>query len=336
MARFAKYYSRFKHDAFPTLEWNNRQQHLALLLESDESIAFTCKGKHDASIKHFNHRVYHLGANPDITVMQIANSIDIPLEQHYEPAIAHDEPSCFVIIDNRQGLRTVAIQKKRKAFSGTNQVASILSTSLSKQLYNDHCYCVEILPEYLPEDLFSAWQRLQEHASCLIFDQPEMPQPEIIKRINELRNMPLLDIPYLDDSLLGAVLAEDLAMKQAGYRNQRIILPQEAKVSLSVDTTSPIMRTMLTLSHATNTPVVLKTKDGASYRCLIDGDTENTDKVMCYEFDDTLLSQLFTRRGKDGEPLAAAQIDKIEASVIELMNQMKHPADPEEEKEDAA
>lgn len=334
MARFAKYYSRFKHDAFPTLEWCNRQQHLALLLESDESIMFTSKDKHDASIKHFNHRVYHLGANPDITVMQIANSIDIPLEQHYEPAIAHDEPSCFVIIDNRSGLRTVAIQKKRKAFSGTNQVASILSTSLSKQLYNDHCYCVEILPEYLPDDLFSAWSRMQEHTTSLVFDQPDMEIDEIIQKVNEMKK---LGKPYYsNDSLMASVLEQDLAMKQAGYRNQRIILPQEAKVSLSVDTTSPIMRTMLTLSHATNTPVVLKTKDGATFRCLIDGDSENTDKVMCYDFDDALLSQLFTRRGKDGEPLAAAQIDKIEAGIIELMNQMKHPADPEEEKEDAA
>jgi len=45
---------------------------------------------------------------------------------HAFEEMVKDEPSCFVIIDNRDNMRTVAIQKRKKAFGNPGQVAKIL------------------------------------------------------------------------------------------------------------------------------------------------------------------------------------------------------------------
>lgn len=319
MAKFAKYYIRYILDAFEPHQWEKRQQHLAALFKSDESIIFsTTQGEVQ---KVFNHRVYHLAVNPSIVVMQIANCIDIPIEKHYEQETTRDEPSCFVIIDNRSNLRTIAIQKRKKAFSGTQQVAKIMRRCISEKLYHDHCYLMEILPEYLPEDLFFAWEQLEAHATGMLFNHPEMRKEEIIKNIELLKQQ---HKPYFDDSLMGSMLEMDAALKEAGYKQLRTVLPNEAKSILHVDTTSRVMKNLLTLSSATNTPVDLKTKDGGTFRCFIENDEENTDKIMCGNYDSSLLEQLFSQRNKDGEKLDSCEIEKIESSIVELMNGMKH------------
>ena len=115
MARFATYYFRYKHDFGPH-DWGDRQKHLGSLFVDDKSIVFgqgdPTEEQKAQSIPYrrvFDHRVYHLKANPNIIVMQIANSIDIPLENKFEERVVRDEPSLFVIIDNREGMRAVDV-----------------------------------------------------------------------------------------------------------------------------------------------------------------------------------------------------------------------------------
>ena len=114
MARFATYYLRYKKEPLVgPYEWEKRQEHLASLFDNDNSIVF---GEGQLSDKQcedgipyakvFNHRVYHLKCNSNIIVMQFANSIDIPVESKFEQTVVKDEPSLFVIIDNRKdGIR---------------------------------------------------------------------------------------------------------------------------------------------------------------------------------------------------------------------------------------
>ena len=156
MSRFAQYYIRYRHNIGP-YDWDNRQQHLDSLFKLDDSIEFFLG--EDNERKVYKHRVYHLNTAPNIIVMRFANDIDIPVERDFEAATAKDEPSCFVIIDNRANLRTVAIQKRRKAFSNTRTVAKILSSVIDRQLFADHCYGFEILPDYYPVDLLTVWKK---------------------------------------------------------------------------------------------------------------------------------------------------------------------------------
>ena len=194
MARFAQYYIKYHHE-FAPYDWEKRQEHLGALFERDESITFGVgepseeqRAKGEQYAKTYNHRVYHLQNNPAIIVMQFANSIDIPVEKNFGPDVAKDEPSCFVIIDNRDNLRTVAIQKRKKAFGNPGQVARIMAEKIDELLYKDKCYKMEILPEFYPEDLFEAWEKLQRNVQAMRFGVPELTNDEIIQKVNELRD----------------------------------------------------------------------------------------------------------------------------------------------------
>ncbi len=332
MSRFAQYYIKYHHYLGPH-DWEDRQKHLGALFENDESIVFGTgepseKQKEEGKkyAKTFNHRVYHLQNNPNIIVMQFANSIDIPVETDFKPAWAKDEPSCFVIIDNRDNLRSVAIQKRKKAFGSPGQVAKILAEKIDKVLWGEHCYNVEILPEYYPEDLFVAWEKLQQHVCELRFGTSEMAADEILKKVEELKG---LGKDYFDDSLISSLLQIALEAKKAKYKYFYKVVPEDKKVALYVDKSTVFMKNLVTMSRAMNTPVELVTKDSGTFRCFVETDEDNTDKIVCREFDADLLEQLFTRR-KHGEPLEQGDITRIEGEIVELLNGMKHQSEDDE------
>ena len=93
MAQFADYYIRYMYD-FAPYDWENRQSHLAALFAEDSTIVFGEGNPSEEQQKEgipyakvFNHRVYHLESNPNIILMQLANSFDISVEIHYENAL---------------------------------------------------------------------------------------------------------------------------------------------------------------------------------------------------------------------------------------------------------
>lgn len=143
--------------------------------------------------------------------MQFANSIDIPIEIKYENSIAKTEPSCFVIIDNREGMRTIAIQNRRKAFSAPKRVAEILTREINKVLFCEYCYDLEILPKYYPEDLVEAWEKLQDNTRKMFFGNPNMSKEELLERVEELKQKKK---GYFDDSLIPALLQVAFAAKE--------------------------------------------------------------------------------------------------------------------------
>lgn len=347
MARFAQYYIKYNRNIasqnikerqiycnFDPYDWGNRQKHLAALFDNDESIEFgegvpseeqkACGKKY---AKTFKHRVYHLQNNPNIIVMQFANSVDIPVEIDYQPAWAKDEPSCFVIIDNRENLRTVAIQKRKKAFYSPGQVARILADKIDKELNRERCYNVEILPEFYPEDLFQAWEKLQQNVCELRFGVPEITPDEILKKVVELRE---LGKDYYDDSLMTALLQIALEAKKAKYKYFYKIMPEDKKIALYVDKSSVFMKNLVTLSRAMNMPVELVTKDAGTFKCFVETDEDNTDKIVCREFDANLLEQLFTMKNKEGNQLERGDIMRIEGEIVEMLNSMKHDSDDNE------
>lgn len=329
MSRFAQYYIRYKHDIGP-YDWDNRQQHLDSLFERDDSIEFFLGEGNERKV--YKHRVYHLNTAPNITVMRFANDIDIPVERDFEDATAKDEPSCFVIIDNRANLRTVAIQKRKRAFSNTHAVAKILSMVIDKQLFADHCYGFEILPDYYPVDLFTVWEKHQAHAQALRFGLPDMGRDEILQMINDLRSK---EREYFDDSLMGSLLDILYAQKQAKYKGRYMVMPEAKKTALFVDKSSTYMRNLLTLADAVGEPVELVTSDGGTFRCFIDNDEDISDKIVSHEFNDGYLEMLFKTKKKDGSTIEHEDRLKAEEEVVGLMNSMKHEVTEEEEEQAA-
>ena len=327
MTKLADFYIKYKHD-FAPYDWENRQSHLAALFTSDDGIIFgegePSEEQQEQGIpyaKIFNHRVYHLESNPNIIVMQFANSIDIPVEIHYENSLAKNEPSCFVIIDNREGMRTVAIQNRRKAFSAPKRVADIMTGKLNEVLFGKYCYGVEILPRYYPEDLFLTWARLQNVTNNMLFSPPDMSEQEVMERLDDFKRQ---GKEYYDDSLIPAMLQMAAAAKDDKYLPGWNVSREDKHSAIYLDKTSTYMKNMLTLSRATNTPVKLVTMDGASYHCFIDSDEENTDKIVHKDLDENLLEMLFKGKKKDGVKAEHTDIVKAEAKIIEMLNVMKN------------
>jgi len=328
MSRFAQYYVKYKHNA-GCYDWEQRQQHLGALFDKDESIEFYLGEGSDRKV--YKHRVYHLKSAPGITVMRFANDIDIPVERDFEPAKAKDEPSCFVIIDNRDHLRTVAIQKRKKAFGNTRQVAKILSTVIDRELFKEHCYGFEILPDYYPEDLFKVWERQQAHAQQMRFGVPDMDKEEILRKVEELKAK---NRDYFDDTLMGPLLEVLYAQKQAKYKGHYTVMPEE-ETALYVDKSSVFMRNLLTVADAIDEPVELITNDGGTFRCFIDSSEDNTDKVVSHNFNANFLEMLFKAKKIDGSKIEHEDRLKAEEEAVGLMNSMKHEVTDEEEEQAA-
>lgn len=84
------------------------------------------------------------------------------------------------------------------------------------------------------------------------------------------------------------------------------------------------MKNMLTLASASHTPVELVTKDGATYRCFVESDEENTDKIIHKQLDAQLLEMLFKGKKRNGEKVEHDDIMKGEAAIVEMLNGMKN------------
>lgn len=340
MARFATYYLRYKKEPLVgPYEWEKRQEHLASLFDNDNSIVF---GEGQLSDKQcedgipyakvFNHRVYHLKCNSNIIVMQFANSIDIPVESKFEQTVVKDEPSLFVIIDNRKDIRTVAIQNRRKAFSAPKRVAQIMADQINNTLFGKYCYSTEILPEFYPVDLFKAWQEQQQHAQAIRFSPSDtMSADEIMQEVDKLK-----DKDYYDNSLMPMLLQLNVEAKKAKYKQKFTVMPEDKKTALYVDKTTPYMKNLITLASATGEPVEIVTKGGAVFKCFVELDDENTDKIVHRKFDDALLEMLFIGRKANGEKAESDDIAKAEATIVEMLNGMKHMSEDIEKEEDVA
>ena len=133
MSRFAHYYIKYKHDFGPH-EWDDRQRHLDALFETDESIGFVVG--EDEKKKVYKHRVYRLKAAPGIIVMRFANDIDLPVERDFKPATAKDEPSCFVIIDNREQSHLMVIERKTSTYKDPDDAKQVLEDSFNRLIHD--------------------------------------------------------------------------------------------------------------------------------------------------------------------------------------------------------
>lgn len=340
MARFATYYIKYNHEFAPH-DWGDRQKHLSSLLEKDNSIIFgegepteEQKAQGIPYSRMYDHRVYHLKCNPNIIVIQIANSIDVPMENKFEQRVVKNEPSLFVIIDNRKGMRTIAIQNRRTAFSAPKRVATILAENIQQTLYDKYCYSLEILPEFYPKDLFEAWEEQQKHAQALRFASTyEMPDEEIRRRVEKLKKE---GKEYFDDSLIGAFLTMAVEAKKANYKQKYMVMPEDKATALYVDKTSIYMKNLLTLARATGEPVEIVTSDRTTFRCFVESDEDNTDKIVHHQFDDKQLQMLFKGKRPDGTKAEAKDIDEAELKIVEMLNDMKHCSEDVEAEEDVA
>lgn len=70
-----------------------------------------------------------------VVVLRIANEKSDKREIHFQEFREKNQPSCLVIIDNREeGIQTVCVQHRPQAFRSTKRVAAILESALNNYL----------------------------------------------------------------------------------------------------------------------------------------------------------------------------------------------------------
>ena len=319
MAKLAHYYLRFLDDnLFAQERWAERQQLLGELLAGDDCVTFEGNtpaqtNKEDGETKPliYPHEVYHLRCAPDITVMRIANVKEVLIEKNFQPKTVEHNPSCFVIFDNRQGCRSVMIQKLSTSFNSTDQLMKILQRGLEKGLAVNNIG-IEMNARRYPMDFYKLWRSQEHHTARIRFG------------IGSRESVPLDDVDN-GNSLVGHILQIELASYKGGYKSALDLEPREKGGVLHVDDSSEYIRSLVKYSAQTGTPVELITLDGSSFKCFIDSDLESDDKIVTGDLEKEYLEQLFAT-GDCAKDIA-------EARVLEFVNGMKYVVDEKEEKQ---
>ena len=117
-----------------------------------------------------------LARHGGIIVFRLANSRKWKHEVQFKEVDDRDEPSCLVIIDNREkGIQSLCIQCKQKAFTQTRQVAALLEEAFNHHL-RPHRLRVCIQAKYHTSEF---WQTVDKHAEGLDWVEFHFPYPNL-------------------------------------------------------------------------------------------------------------------------------------------------------------
>ena len=313
MAKFALYTLRYldksaeyKFDLFSndpdfnmTQFWAKRQKYLAELFASDESMKFNVGEK-----KTYPHKLFRCSLNEKIIIMRFANVKEMLLERNFvEEPVAYN-PSCYVIIDNRDGCRRVVIQKVSTAFTTTDQVAKVMEQVISQQL-KPKCIGVNRLANRYPRDFYKLWKMQAYRTSSIRFNVSDYS----ISNEDDLTNTQML-----------------IALEEAGRdldANTAVEFIAKGPTGvLRLNEDSIRVKRLVMASAKSAVPIELITTDNVRFECYIDTDLESDDKIMTEEIDGEVPEMLMDKDKKE----------KAEQSVVEFLNRIK----TEEEKEEVA
>lgn len=315
MAKFSHYYLKYKlDDIFAQEHKAERQKFFGEMLEKDDSISFILG--EDENKKHYKHMVKHLRLNHDIIVMRIANDSKKDVIQDFKKKSVRHEPPCYVIIDNREHCRRVAIQRNKDAWASTDSVAKVMTTVLDKALRRS-CYIgISMHPQYYPKDFYKAWRMHQHHTSRLWFGLTEGEIPQSFRTE-----------PQTDDTIMGFALEVNEELQRKKYRTELVLSSAQNNTPLFVDEDSVYIRNLVNFHALTGSPIVIETSDGARFTCFID-DEEDSANIITSEMDRNILDILF------GE--AEGDVATAESKVMEFVNRMKYEVDDNEQHNDNA
>lgn len=315
MAKFSHYYLKYKlDDIFAQEHKAERQKLFGEMLEKDDSISFILG--EDENKKHYKHMVKHLRLNHDIIVMRIANDSKKDVIQDFKKMSVRHEPPCYVIIDNREHCRRVAIQRNKDAWASTDSAAKVMTTVLDKALRRS-CYIgISMHPQYYPKDFYKAWRMHQHHTSRLWFGLTEGEIPQSFRTE-----------PQTDDTIMGFALEVNEELQRKKYRTELVLSSAQNNTPLFVDEDSVYIRNLVNFHALTGSPIVIETSDGARFTCFID-DEEDSANIITSEMDRNILDILF------GE--AEGDVATAESKVMEFVNRMKYEVDDNEQHNDNA
>lgn len=323
MAKFAQYYLKYIKDSFYSdAKWMERQRYFGAFFEKNDSMSFTI-GEGEGS-KTYKHDVYHLSCNKNIIVMRIANVKTKDVIQNFKSMSVPHEPPCYVIIDNRENCRRIAIQKKKDSFSSTDSLKKILQEVLNKKMVNEHYIGLELHPQFYPRDFYKAWKLRQYSTQSIRFNISECALPANFERED-------MDDQYITDFAI-KINEEEYRKK---YRATLELNPPEDRLFLEVDYSSTFIRNLVKYHANTGASIDIITNDGSRFKCFVDDD-EESDSIITNEIENEYLDALFPEDGNFDDEEIRKAITKAENKLIEFINRMKIEANDINDKEEVA
>lgn len=323
MAKFAQYYLEYLKDSlFSEKEWAERQKHFGAYFETNESIDFSLG--EDEGRKTYKHDVYHLSSNKDIIVMRIANDKTKEVIQDFKSVPVRHEPPCFVIIDNRDRCRRIAIQKNKEAFNTTDSLKKIIQEVLDRRMQADHYMGLKLHPQFYPRDFYKAWRLRQYTTSCIRFNISEGQMPDTFEGED-------LD----DESIMDFAIRLNEEESRKKYRTVLELNPPTDTPFLAVDESSTFIRNLVKFHANTGASIEIVTNDGSRFTCYIDDD-EESDSIVTNEIDTEHLDLLFLDKAEKEDEEVRKRITAAEEALVEFINKMKVVADEENGKEKVA
>lgn len=335
MAKFALYALKYTDLFTPNLfqddpnagmqdRWSDRQELFGNLFAEDSSITFQpIEGK-----KTYPHRVYHCKANPKIIIMRFANVKEMIVEQDFEEKTIEHNPSCYVIIDNREHCRRIAIQKLRTSFSSTDQVARIIEICVNEALKSPQL-SVSLTAQRYPLDFYKLWnqealqtERLRFHISSDIL-VPTAQDPTDAEPESESETEYLIRMEEAGRNELDANCYVEYSSRKKGS-------------PLRLNESSQVIRRLVHASAGSGTTIELITLDGAIFECYIDTDLESDDKIVTHEIETEWLETIFdiNRKPDVDNEQHAKDVERAEAKVLDHVGIIKREVLNPENKEE--
>lgn len=189
----------------------------------------------------------------DIIIMRLANRRSVKIEKAFHILEEDDEPSSLIIIDNRDGIQRIAIERNPHSFGDTDTIKNILVLNFRRGL-KDKQLQFSIGKEFLPKEFWDICNRYKGKVTKVVFSYQ---YPNLGRAHEEMKKM-------LKDSSTTA----NSEMTQITYEN---------KNGLIIDKDNEVVSGCVTDSSNGGEPISLRIK-GIS-KNVKTGKTEKSVKI---------------------------------------------------------
>ena len=161
-----------------------KQELLGELFKAESKLRFSrSRNNGDGESKQFEHLI--VAQSDGIIIMRLANTTQQVHEKDFNRwTEEEDNPSLYVIIDNRKDKQIIAIENRPQAFSETQTVAHIMEETFNRRLWSKRLQ-VQINAKYRTREFWDVVSEYDQGIASVTFKFPYPNLPEISDMVGE-------------------------------------------------------------------------------------------------------------------------------------------------------
>lgn len=160
-----------------------KQELLGELFRTESNLRFSrTRTGGEGESKQFEHMI--VAESGGIIVMRLANTTKQVHEKKFNRWTEEDQPSLYVLIDNRKDKQIIAIENRPQAFSETQTVAHIMEETFNRRLWSKRLQ-VQINAKYRTREFWDVVSEYEQGIASVTFKFPYPNLPEISDMVGE-------------------------------------------------------------------------------------------------------------------------------------------------------